>query len=207
MDINSISYAKISNIGFKGNRSESMSSTSPIDVAGGDFDDAMDALAAAAKALINAKKAEGAKNEAISKEQVEAKFISMKNSNPINYDDLYDMGYGISAGDNLLASCNSDKLNPAIFNGKDTVVIASTIGNDGRCDKLTEYDRKGRPIASIQRLPGFANPDKAEYSAVFYKYDNDYYNGSQMTLYRSNARPDELNTSHPKAFLMVGNYI
>lgn len=203
MKINNISCAQNSIIGFKGSRGENM--TSPIDTAGGDFDNAMEALAVAAKALINAKKADGAKNEALTKEKVEAKFIAMQNSKPINFDDLYDMGYGISGGDNILVSCKSDKLDPAIFKGKDTIVIASKIGKDGDTQKLTEYDRKGRPVASIQQMNyGYREPD---YSAVFYKYDNDFYTGSEMTLYRSNARPNELITSHPKAFLMVGNYI
>ncbi len=204
MNINSISCAQNSGIGFKGYRGESM--TSPIDTAGGDFDDAMDALAAAAKALINAKKAEGAKNEALTKEKVEAKFIAMQNSKPINYDDLYRMGYGISGGDNLLVSCKSDKLDPAIFKGKDTVVIASTIGKDGGCDKLTEYDRQGRPVASIQRMT-FSFRKDADYHAAFFKYPNDYTTYSDITLYKNEANPGEMNVSHPKAFLQVGNYI
>ncbi len=186
-----------------------MPQTSPIDSAGDNFDDAMTALANAAKALINAKKAEGAKNEALTKEKVEAKFLDMKNSKPVNYDDLYDMGCGISGGDdNRLVSCESKTLNPAIFKGKDTVVIGKKEAKENYvCEKYTEYDRKGRPVASIQKLTSESYPNDPRYNAAFFKYDKDYSTYSQMTLYKSSACPNELLSSHPMAFLQVGNYI
>lgn len=208
MTVSGAPYAGLNcGVNFMGGK-DIMPQTSTIDSASDNFDYAMTALANAAKALINAKKAEGAKNEALTKEKVEAKFFEMKNSKPINFDDLYDMGYGILQGptDNRLVSGKSNKLDPAIFRGKDTVVISSTIGKDGDCVKLTEYDRKGRPVACVQQHKCSFNKDPY-YSAAFFKYDNDYSTYSQMTLYKSSAQQGELIKTHPKAFLQVGDYI
>ena len=204
--LNGGSSCHANSVNFRGNNV--MPTSNPIDSAGVNFDDAMAALASAAKALMNAKKAEGAKNEALTREKIEAKFLSMQDSKPVNYEDLYDMGYGIGGGENHLCSRGSDKLNPSIFKGKDTVVIG--ISEDRKsytCEKYTEYDRKGRPVASIQKITNKTFPTEPDYKAIFFKYKNDYSSYSEMTMYKCSAIPEESQASHPKAALTVGHYI
>ena len=196
-------------VNFKGSEQSSiMPQNYPIDNARENFDDAMTALANAAKALINSKKSEVAKNEALTQEKVEAKLISMQNSRPINYEDLNKIGYGISGGDNILSSIKSDKLDPAIFRGKDTVVIGIKEEKDSYdCEKYTEYDRKGRPVASIQKITNHSFPKDPIYHAMFIKYDNNYSTSAQLTLYKNTMPQGELLSTHPKAALTVGHYI
>ena len=154
-----------------------------VNQASDDFNKMMEALANAAKGLIEAKKATGSENKKeITTEDVIQKMEEM-DANAVEVKDMLElrkMGLHIKDDGKLIAV--NDKELSDILGDNETFTIKNTDEKHG-ITKMTEYDKTGRPITCITKLDSSFGPDT--YSAFFYEYKNNYSMAHSVTHYKN----------------------
>ena len=152
-----------------------------VNQASDDFNKVMEALANAAKGLIEAKKATGSENKKeITKEDViqkmeemDAKAVELK-----DMAELRKMGLWLNGEGRLYAPDGRELSN--IIGDQETFAIKNIDEKHG-ITKMTEYDKNGRPLTCITKIGN----DSPTYNAFFYEYESDGSMAHSITHYRS----------------------